>query len=93
MKGKTAIICDDMIRTGGSIIQTANRCLEAGAKNVVAHATHLVMAGDSMEKFRKGPISKIIGSDTYPGRESDDLLDVYSVAPLLAEVVEGHLHI
>ena len=93
VKGKTAIICDDMIRTGGSIIQTANRCLEAGAKNVVAHATHLVMAGDSMEKFRKGPISKIIGSDTYPGRESDDLLDVYSVAPLLAEVVEGHLHI
>ncbi len=93
VKGKTVIICDDMIRTGGSIIQTANRCLEAGAKEVVAHATHLVMAGDSMEKFRCGPISKVIGSDTYPGRSSDDLLDVYSVAPLLAEVIEQHLQI
>jgi ribose-phosphate pyrophosphokinase len=82
-----------MIRTGGSILQTANRCLEAGAKKVVAHATHLVMAGDSVEKFRGGPISKIIGSDTYPGRISDDLFDVYSVAPLLAEVIEQHLNI
>ncbi len=93
VKGKTAIICDDMIRTGGSILQTANRCLEAGAKKVFAHATHLVMAGDSVEKFRGGPISKIIGSDTYPGRISDDLFDVYSVAPLLAEVIEQHLNI
>ena len=82
-----------MIRTGGSILQTANRCLEAGAKEVVAHATHLVMAGDSMRKFREGPISKVMGSDTYPERSNDDLLDVYSVAPLLAEVIEQHLQI
>ncbi len=93
VKGKTAIICDDMIRTGGSILQTANRCLEATAKEVVAHATHLVMAGESMSKFREGPISKVMGSDTYPERTNDDLLDVYSVAPLLAEVVEQHLQI
>lgn len=93
VKGKTAIICDDMIRTGGSILQTATRCLEAGAKEVVAHATHLVMAGEAMEKFRRGPISRVIGSDTYPGRSSNDLLDVYSVAPLLAEVIEQHLQI
>jgi ribose-phosphate pyrophosphokinase len=93
VRGKTAIICDDMIRTGGSILQTAARCLEAGAKDVVAHATHLVMAGDSMEKFRGGLISRVIGSDSYPGRTSDDLLDVYSVAPLLAEVIEQHLKI
>ena len=93
VKGKTAIICDDMIRTGGSIIQTAERCLDAGAIDVVAMATHLVMAGDSQEKFRTSPVSKIIGSDTYPGMESNDLMDVYSVAPLLAEIIEDHLHI
>lgn len=93
VKGKTVVICDDMIRTGGSIIQTAQRCLEAGAKEIVAHATHLVMAGDSMEKFRNGPISRVIGSDTYPGAEENPLLDTYSVAPLLAEVIEDHLHI
>lgn len=93
VRGKTVIICDDMIRTGGSILQTAARCMEAGAKEIVAHATHLVMAGDSMAKFRQGSITKVIGSDTYPGRESGDLLDVYSIAPLLAEVIEDQLHI
>ena len=91
--GKTVIICDDMIRTGGSIIQTAQRCLEAGAKEVVAHATHLVMAGKSLDKLKNGPISKVIGSDTYPGRDDDPFLDVYSIAPLLADVIEEHLHI
>ncbi len=92
VRGKTAIICDDMIRTGGSIIQTADRCLEAGAKEVVAHATHLVMAGDAVDKFRRSPILKLMGSDSYPGRKSDDLLDVYSITPLLAEVIEN-LHL
>lgn len=93
VRGKTAIICDDMIRTGGSIIQTAERCVEAGAIDVVATATHLVMAGDSREKFRASPVSKIIGSDTYPGSKSNDIVDVYSVAPLLADTIEEYLHI
>ncbi len=93
VKGKTAIICDDMIRTGGSIIQTAERCLEAGAKEVYAHATHLVMAGDAIEKFTRSPIIKVIGSDTYPGRRSGGILEVYPIAPLLAEVIESHLQI
>jgi len=93
VRGKTAIICDDMIRTGGSILQTARRCLEAGAKEVVAHATHLVLAGDCRERFRQGPISRIIGSDSFPGTKGDDFLDVYSLAPLLAEVIEQHLGI
>lgn len=93
VKGKTVIICDDMIRTGGSIIQTAERCLEAGAKEVVAHATHLVMAGNSIDKFKNGPISRVIGSDSYPGREDDPFLDVYSIAPLLADVIEEYFHI
>ncbi len=91
VKGKTAIVCDDMIRTGGSIIQTAERCLDAGAKDVAVMATHLVMAGKAREKFIKSPISRIIGSDSFPGVESDDLLDVYSVAPLIGNMLEQHL--
>lgn len=93
VKGKTAIVCDDMIRTGGSIIQTALRCLDAGARDVVVMATHLVMAGDAMDKFRASPISRVIGSDTYPGRRGDELLDVYSTAPLLAEILENQLQL
>ncbi len=91
VEGKTAIICDDMIRTGGSIIQTAECCLDAGAKEVYAHATHLVLAGDAEKKFAASPIGRIIGSDSYPGRESSSLVEVYSLAPLLAEVIEERL--
>lgn len=87
VKGKTAVICDDMIRTGGSIIQTAERCLDAGAKDTAVLATHLVMAGNARQRFLDSPIKKVMGADTYPGTCSDDLLEVYSVAPLLAKVL------
>jgi len=91
VKGKTAIICDDMIRTGGSIIQTAERCLKAGAKEVMVMATHLVLAPGAREKLAASPIKKVIGSDSYPERHSDDFLDIYSLAPLLAQVLTQRL--
>jgi ribose-phosphate pyrophosphokinase len=91
--GKTAIICDDMIRTGGSIIQTAERCMDAGAADVLVVATHLVLAGGARERLDQSVIKKVIGSDTYPGIRSDGLLEVYSVAPLLSDVLRTHLMI
>lgn len=91
VKGKTAIICDDMIRTGSSIIQTAERCLDAGASDVAVLATHLVMSDDARKHFLESSISKVVGSDTYPGRKSDELFDVYSVAPLVARVLYKYL--
>lgn len=93
VRGKTAIICDDMIRTGGSIVQTAERCREAGAVAIAVMATHLVMAGKARQKFADSSIIKVIGSDTYPGRTSDDFFDIYSVAPLLADVLRNHLRL
>ncbi|MBC8317831.1 MAG: ribose-phosphate pyrophosphokinase [Desulfobulbaceae bacterium] len=93
VNGKTAIICDDMIRTGGSIIQTAERCRQAGAVDTILYATHLVLAGDSREKFKRHGIAKIIGADTYPGCVTDELLEVYSVAPLVASVLNRQLKI
>jgi len=93
VKGKTAVICDDMIRTGGSIIQTAERCMDAGATGIAVLATHLVMAGGARQRFLDNSITKVIGSDSYPGRVSDDLLEVYSLAPLLAKILKGHLAI
>ncbi len=91
--GKVAIICDDMIRTGGSILQTVERCLQAGARDVMVMATHLVLCGNARQRFAEAGISKILGADTYPGIESDNLLDVYSVAPLVADVLKKYLKI
>lgn len=91
VRGRTAIVCDDMIRTGGSIIQTANRCLEAGAREVYVLATHLVLSGEARSRFRESKIKKIIGSDTYPNVASDEQLDVYSVVPQIGKVLKSHL--
>jgi len=93
VKGKTAIICDDMIRTGGSMLQTVDRCYQAGAVRVMVMATHLVLPEEARPKFREKGIDRIIGSDSYPGRESDDLLDLFSVAPLIAEELIHYLRI
>lgn len=93
VKGKTAIICDDMIRTGGSMLQTVDRCYDAGAVNVMIMATHLVLSGESREKFKGKGIERIIGSDTYPGRQDDELLDIFSVAPLIAEELNHYLRV
>lgn len=93
VSGRTVIICDDMIRTGGSIIQTADRCRDAGATDVIVMATHLVMSGNSKEKFIENGIHKIIGANTYPNRKTDLLFDIYSVAPLIKQAIQKQLRI
>ncbi len=93
VKGKTAVICDDMIRTGGSIIQTAERCMDAGATGIAVLATHLVLAGDARQRFIDSSITKVIGSDSFPGRVSDDFLEIYSIAPLVAKILRNCLKI
>ena len=93
VSGKIAIICDDMIRTGGSITQTAERCREAGATDVMLMATHLVLAGDARKKIADCGALKVIGADTYPGIDSDELVEVYSVAAAIAAARKKHLNI
>jgi ribose-phosphate pyrophosphokinase len=93
VRGRTAIICDDMIRTGGSMLQTVDRCYEAGAVGVMVMATHLVLSGDARQRFIDRGICCIIGADTYPGRESDDLLQIYSAAPLIADELRGYFRL
>jgi len=93
VRGRTAIICDDMIRTGGSMLQTIDRCFEAGAVDVAVMATHLILAGDARARFLEKKITRIIGADTYPGRVSDDLLEMYSVAPMIARELVHYLRL
>lgn len=93
VRGKTAIVCDDMIRTGGSMIQTVERCYEAGAIDVMIMATHLVLPEGTLARFRDKGINRIIGSDSYPGRQGNDMLDLYSVAPLIAAELTHYLRI
>ena len=82
-----------LIRTGGSMLQTVDRCYEAGAVGVMVMATHLVLAGNARQRFVERGICCIIGADTYPGRESDDLLQIYSAAPVIADELRGYFRL
>ena len=93
VRGRTAIICDDMIRTGGSMLQTVDRCYQAGAVGVMVMATHLVLAGNARERFIEKGINCLIGADTYPGTVSDDLVQVYTVAPIIADELKSYFRL
>lgn len=68
VKGKSVIIYDDMIRTGGSLIEAGKTYLEAGASEVFAIATHGVMPEGTVKKLHEsGVFKKIVVTDTHPG--------------------------
>jgi ribose-phosphate pyrophosphokinase len=90
VKGKNVFIFDDMIRTGGSLIQAAECYLNAGAKSVHAAATHLVIPEGTVAKLEASPLARIIGTDTHPNHrlvEGRPRFQIVSVADQFADVV------
>ena len=89
--GKRVVIYDDMIRTGGSLINAARAYRDAGATNIDAIATHGLFPGDSLAKLRAtGLFGKIVVSDSHPravdlASQAPDFLEVDSTAQLLTE--------
>jgi ribose-phosphate pyrophosphokinase len=88
--GKTAIIIDDLIDTGGSVIGGANALLERGAREVYVACTHAVFSGDAAERLLASPITKIIITDTVPlARDKrDSKIEVVSVSGMLADAIK-----
>ncbi|MEM1177167.1 MAG: ribose-phosphate diphosphokinase [Acidobacteriota bacterium] len=91
--GKTVLIYDDMIRTGGSLIGAARAYREAGAERLYAIAIHGVMPGEAGERLRdSGLFERVVVTDSHPHARSVEarlagFLDVESIAPLLHRAV------
>ncbi len=88
--GKNVVLFDDMIRTGGSLIQAAECYLNAGAKSVHAAATHLVIPEGTVARLEASPIARIIGTDRHPNHrlvEGRPRFQIVSVADMFADVV------
>jgi ribose-phosphate pyrophosphokinase len=66
VKGKTAIIVDDMIDTAGTLAAAAKTVLEEGATRVYAAATHAIFSGDAFENLAASGIEEIVVTDTIP---------------------------
>ena len=89
--GKVCILVDDMIDTAGTICAAADQLTERGAARVVAATTHGVFSGQAMERLVASSIEKIIVTDTVPLPEDadHDLIEVLSVAPLIARAIDA----
>ena len=88
VEGKVAIIVDDMISTGGTLVQAATMLMERGAKQIHVAATHGIFAADAFELLEESPIERIVVTDTIPlPPKGIGRVEVVSVAPLLAEAI------
>lgn len=95
VKGKTALIIDDMIMTGGTLVEAAKMLQERGASAVYAFATHAAFAPDTRERLERSHFTKVLLSDTIPLRDSDKYenskIEVISMASLVSDAIL-HIH-
>jgi len=87
VEGKIAIFIDDMIDTGGTIVNAVNGILERGAKDAIICCTHAVFSDPAVEKLSTSSASEIIITDTIelPAEKKFDKLTILSVDKMLAE--------
>ncbi|PKZ64125.1 ribose-phosphate diphosphokinase [Gordonia terrae] len=89
VKGKTAIIIDDIIDTAGTLRAAGDAVRQAGAERVYAAATHPVFSGRAFENLASAPFERIVVTDTIPLRPgAPSNIDVVSCAPLLAATIQ-----
>jgi ribose-phosphate pyrophosphokinase len=87
--GRTCILVDDMIDTGGTIAKAADALFEQGAASVIVAATHGVLSGPAIDILKNSRISEVVVTNTLPIAQEQlfDKLTVLSIAPLLARAI------
>jgi len=90
VKGKTALIFDDLISTAGSICGAADVMHDHGAVKIYLAATHGVLCGPAIGRIQRSPIDGLFITDTVPlaPEKAIPQIDVLSVAPLLGEAIK-----
>ena len=88
VKGKTAVIVDDIIDTGGTLSAAAQTVLDEGAKKVYAVATHGVFSGNAFQILEASPLAGIVVTDTVPLRaDAPQLISQLTSADILTDSI------
>jgi ribose-phosphate pyrophosphokinase len=89
--GRTCVIVDDMIDTGGTIVAAAELLAANGARRVIAATTHPVFSGPAVERLKGSVIDLVVCTDTLPlpAHKQFSKLHVVSVAPIVARAVSA----
>jgi len=91
VKGKTAVIVDDMIDTAGTVAKGAEVLAQRGAGPIYAAATHPVLSGKAVQNLEAAPIKEVVVMNTLPIPEEKhfEKLKVLSIAPLIASALRA----
>jgi len=92
VKGRAALVIDDIIDTAGTLVKTAEALLENGATKVFAAATHPVLSGPAVERITNSAIVEVVVTDSVPLSDAArgvPKIKVLSVAPLLARGIQS----
>src|SRR5215217_1480337 len=86
--GKCAVIVDDIIGTGGTLVAAAQTVLDEGAEKVYAVATHGLFSGDAFETLAASPLAGIVVTDTVPLRDgAPELITQLTCADILEDTI------
>jgi ribose-phosphate pyrophosphokinase len=92
VRGRPALVVDDIIDTAGTLVKTAEALLQNGATQVFAAATHPVLSGPAVERIMDSPIEEVVVTDSVPLNDTAKKvpkIKVLSVAPLLARGIQS----
>ena len=95
VKGKRAVIVDDIIDTAGTLTNAAKAIMEAGATSVIACASHPVFSGSAIQRIQSSPLSEVLVSNTIPLTDEGNAckkIRVMSVGRLLGEACKRIHH-
>ncbi|MEK6645282.1 MAG: ribose-phosphate pyrophosphokinase [Candidatus Firestonebacteria bacterium] len=91
VKDKDIVMPDDMISTGGTMVEAAYFLKEKGAREIYACCTHPILCGGAVEKLNKAPVREVIVTNTIPlsKEQMSDKIKILSIAPLFAEAIKS----
>lgn len=87
VSGRNVVIVDDLISTGGSLVEAVKALKDAGALDIYAAIVHPVLAGSAVERINNSLLNELIVTNSIPVPAKSDKIRQLSVAPLLAEAI------
>jgi ribose-phosphate pyrophosphokinase len=88
VQGKIAVVVDDMISTGGTLVKAAEALRKRGATDVYTLATHGIFAGDAIAQFEASDINKVIVTNTIPRTIESSKVEHLTIAQILADAIK-----
>ncbi len=91
VEGKTCVLIDDMIDTGGTLVAAAEQLAERGAASVYAAATHGVFSGPAIDRIKNSVLERVVITNTLPlpPEKQIDKIEVLSAAGIIADAIDA----